>query len=334
MGIKRYVFFAIILIALCGLYVFTFQDGSYSIEFFGVPVLLKIAVWVILPMVLLAVFSVLHLTYYYIKISFQRRALAKDYELFLESAKAALLGKDFTPKFKTPWFQTPNDMLKAIRSAKDGAKLLQDEELRKICEDISSIENKEHINIKSYKLDNENPLAIQNKLNELNQEPKTAQEILRNCTSLDSDLCKSAYDSLIKSGSYTEIRKYNFPLSPREVSAILKRNIDKEDDLYISETDIDNLINEVKMNEDEYVQIANLLKKETNPETLVAMFEKIFHKDNTAGKAYIYILFELQMIDKAREVLQNSEEEEYKEFKTYLFLRDNGQNTDLKLLVN
>lgn len=334
MGIKRYVFFAIILIAICGLYVFTFQDGSYSLEFFGIPVALKIAVWVVLPMVILALFTILHLTFYYLKISMQRRALAKDYEMFLECAKSALLGKDFTPKFKTQWFQTPSDMLKAMRNAKDGVNLLQDENLKKVCEDIASIEDGEFINAKVYRLDDSNPLAIKNRLNELSVDPKKAQDILRNCSSLDSDLCKSAFDSLIKTASFTEIKKYNFPLSPKEVSAILKRNIDKDDDLYISETDIDSLINEVKMSEDEYIQIANLLKKEINPETLVAMFEKIFHKDTTAGKAYLYTLFELQMIDKAREVLQNSDEDDYKEFKTYLFLRDNGQNTDLKLLVN
>lgn len=334
MGIKRYVFFAIIIIALCGVYVYTFQDGSYSLEFFGIPIALKIAVWIVLPMVLLAIFTILHLTYYYIKISMQRRALAKDYEMFLEYAKSALLGKDFTPQFKTQWFQTPTEMLKAMREAKDGANLLRDEELKKICQDIVSIDDGEFVNIKPYKLDSENPLAIKNRLNELNSEPKKAQEILRNCSSLDSNLCKSAFDSLIKTASYTEIRKYDFPLSPKEVSIILKRNIDKDDDLYISETDIDSLINEVKMGEDEYVKIANLLKREINPETLVAMFEKIFHKDITAGKAYLYILFELQMIDKAREVLQNADEDEYKEFKTYLFLRDNGQNIDLKLLVN
>ncbi len=333
MGIKKYMFFSMALIVLCGVYVFTFQDASYSIEFFGVPVALKIAVWVVLPMILLAIFSVFHLIFYSFKINMQNRALAKDYEMFLKSAKQALLGENFEPKYKTKWFLDANDMLLALRDAKRGLEVVKNEELKQVCKDVSDIENSEHVNMKFYKLDEKNPLAIKNRLNELEKNPKIASEILRSCESLDSDLAKRAFEILVSTASYTEIKKFNFPLSTKDISVILKRNIDKEDALYINEADIDSLINEVSMSEDEYLQIAKILKKEINPDTLVAMFENIFHKDTNAGKAYFYILFELQMIDKARELLDSTDENEYQEFKTYLFLRDSGQNTDIKLLI-
>ncbi len=334
MGIKKYILFSIVLIALCGLYVFTFQDGSYSIEFFGVPIILKIAIWVVLPMALLAILSVFHLAFYYAKIAMQNRAIARDYELFVKASKQALLGKEFEPKYKTKWFLVANDMLTALKDAKQGSQKLENEELKKICQDIADINENKCVNIKPYKLDSDNPLVIKNRLNELSENPKAAQEILKNCKSLDDDLCKKAFEVVVNTASYTEIKRYELPLSPEDISVILKRNINKEDDLYINEGDIDNLINEVKMSQDEYLQIAKILKKDINPDTLVTMFEKMFHKDNNAGKAYIYILFELQMLDKAREVLQNTDESEYQEFRTYLFLRDKGQNIDMKLLVN
>ncbi len=333
MGIKKYIFFATILIVLCGLYVFTFQDGSYSVEFFGVPITLKIAIWVILPMVLLTLVSVFHLIYYYAKISIERRALLKDYEMFIKSSKQALLGKEFEPKYKTQWFLVANDMLSALRDPKKGFEKLQNDELKKICEDITNIQDNEFVNLKPYKLEDSNPLAVQNKLNELSKDPKKASEILRDCPDLQSDLCKKAFDVILKNGSFTEIRKYKFKLSAKDVANILKRNIDKEDDLFINEADIDELINDTQMNKDEYLEVAKILKKDINPDTLVTMFERIFNKDNNAGKAYIYILIELQMLEKAQDVLDNSDEDEYEEFKTYLFLREKGQKTDLKLLV-
>ncbi len=333
MGIKKYLLSSIVLIALCGLYVFTFQDGNYSIEFFGVLVSLKIAIWVILPMVILALFSTAHLVFYYFKITMQNRALAKDYETFLKMSKRALLGKEIESNYKTKWFLDAHDMLIALKDAKKGHEVLKNEVLKKVCKDISDIENGECVNLRSYKLEQTNPLVIQNRLNELDKNPKIAGEILKNCDTLDDELCKKAFDVIINTASYTEIKRYTFPLTPKDVAVILKRNINKEDDLYINEADIDALINDVDMDQNDYMQIAKILKQEINPSTLVAMFEKIYHKENIAGKAYLYILFELQMIDKAREILQASDENEYEDFKAYLFLRDNEQNPDIKLLI-
>jgi hypothetical protein len=39
------------------------------------------------------------------------------------------------------------------------------------------------------------------------------------------------------------------------------------------------------------------------------------------------------MIDRAREILENSDEEDFKEFKLLLFLRDHGKKCDTSFFV-
>lgn len=334
MGVKKYIFFSFVLIALCGLYVFTFQDGSYLIEFFGVPITLKIAVWVVLPMALLAIFSVAHLLYYNMKVYMANRSLIKDYENYKQSCKLALLGEESNVTYKTDWFKLSNQMLSLTKSKKEGLKSLEDVELKKICEDLSNVENGEYVDLKHYKLKSDNPILIQNRLNQLSKEPKIASDILRECDGkLESELCKKAFQSLIDHGSFTEIKKYNFPLTAQNVITLIKRKLDKEDNLFIEDSQLDILIRETPMDKYEYLEVARMLKRELNPDTLVAMYENLYYNEQKAGKAYLYILFELQMLEKAREVLQNSDENEFKGYKTFLFLRDNGKNMDIKHFI-
>ncbi len=333
MGVKKYIFFSLVLIALCGLYVFTFQDGSYLIEFFGVPVTLKIAVWVVLPMLLLAVFSVLHIIYHNMKFYMSNRALIRDYETYKQACKSALLNEETNAVYKTEWFKLSNQMLSLLKSKEAAVEVLEDENLKKICEDLSNVQKGEYVDLKAYKLNNENPIFIENRTNQLKQDPKVAFDILRNCEKLETPLCQLAYNTLIKHGSYSEIKRVEFDLRGQDVITLIKRKLDKEDNLFIEDANLGELIENGDMTADEYVEVAKLLKRDINPDTLVAMFEKIYANEPKAGKAYFYTLFELQMIDRAREVLQNTDENEFEEFKILLFLRENGKNSDIKYFI-
>ncbi len=334
MGIKRYVFSAIVLIVLVGIYaVYEFQDVTHSLVFFGVTVTLPIVVWVLLPMVLLAVTTVLHLFAYGMKNYMLNRLISRDYNVFLASAKAALLNEKYDAKYKTKWFKLPNDMLLALKNPRYGSENLENEKLKQICEDIAKVEEEEYVNLKPYKLTSNNPLVVKNSYNQLLNDKDCAMSVIKNCSDLSDDLCKKAFEILVKNASYSEIKRQNIPLSFSHVMTILNRSIEDKDKLFIDDMEIDNLINSTEMNEDEYQEVANLVRDKLNPDMVFTIFEKAYEKNPLAGKAYIYVLLELQMIDKAREVLAKSEEGEYELLKAYLFLRDNGNNIDVKHFV-
>lgn len=335
MGIKRYIFLSIVVIILLGLYVFTFQTEDYMIEFFGIPVTLPIAVWVVIPMGVIVLFSVLHMMYYGVKAFFINRALVKDQDRFMECAKSLLLKQDCDISYKTEWFKLPTQMLTAVIDAKKGFDILENEQLKKVCEDVNAIENEgEYVDIKSYRLPKDNQITIKNQYNRLKKEPKTAYDIVKSCSDLQTPLCIDAFDVLVSNASYTEIKKSNLPLNATQILTIMKRKNDENDDLFLDDNQVQELVNSIQMSEDEYLNIAKELKESLNPDILVNIFEKIYRENPVAGKAYLYVLFELQMMDEARTMLKQSDESEYEYFRIYLFLRDNNKNVDIDMFLH
>ena len=334
MGIKRYILLSIVFILAVGLYVYSFEGASYTLDFFGIPVSLPVAVWIVVPVVLLMVASIIHMMFYGMKAYIAQRALKKDYDTFVQIARAALLGEEHKATFKTEWFKLPGQVLGAMSFKADASTAdIDSEALTEVCDVLAKINAGEHVDLKKYKLRNDSPLVIANKLNLLNTNPKAASDVLKSCSLLESDLCKKAFDTLLNTASYTEIKRYNFELSASMVIAILGRYVNEEDDLFMNEEELVSLISKVKMSREEYVCAAKTLQGKLNPDIMMALFEKLYNADNDAGDAYLFVLFELQMIDKAREVLDNSDTDEFEKFKILLFLRDSGKNSDIELFL-
>ena len=334
MGIKRYILLALVFILAVGLYVYSFEGASFTLDLFGIPIALPIAVWIVVPVTLLMLASIVHMMYYSMKGFMTQRALKKDYETFVQIAKAALLGEEHKASFKTEWFKLPGQVLGAMSFRPDASTAdIESEALREVCTVLSKINAGEYVDLKKYKLRNDSPLLITNRFNQLKNNPKAAPEVLKSCSLLESELCKKAFDTLLNNASYTEIKRYNFELNASMVLAILERYVSEEDDLFMNEEELATLIGSVKMTRDEYISASKILKTKLNPDTLIALFEKLYNASNDAADAYLYVLFELQMIDKAREVLENSDADEFEKFKILLFLRDNGKNSDIELFL-
>jgi len=81
------------------------------------------------------------------------------------------------------------------------------------------------------------------------------------------------------------------------------------------------------------VKAAQILKKKLSPDGVIALFEKLYNVRAEASDAFLYLLFELQMIDRAREILENSEADDFKEFKLLLFLRDHGKHCETSFFI-
>lgn len=96
MYIKRYTIAAFILIVLVGWYVYAFvTQASVSIELFGITLpSLSIAVWVVVPLLVLYIASVAHMSIYSLLGSLKLRKFEKDYDKIVDAIVDAYLGKD------------------------------------------------------------------------------------------------------------------------------------------------------------------------------------------------------------------------------------------------
>ena len=164
----------------------------------------------------------------------------------------------------------------------------------------------------------------------LNQDKKYASTILKNC--VDDDLCHKAAKVLAEYANIDEIEKLNIKVDKDIFNTLISRV--GENDFKISNSKLIELIKELNLDKDELVNLMKDLKDKLTPDERVKLADDLLNSfPDNAGEAYLYTMFDLQLIDKAREYLENSSKKEYTKFKHLLFLKDSGKNFDINLFV-
>ena len=331
MGIKRYVLLSVVYMLAVGLYVYSFSGDDYTLKIYTLSLTLPVAVWIVMPVFILFIASVSHLAYYGFKDFFYKRALKKDLDTFVKVSKKIILGEESGLKFKTEFFKLPSFVMKTLKYAKKAdLENLDNEELKECYTLVDNIKDGKYEDLKKYKLSPTNELYVINEKNRLKVEPKYAYTILKGCENLDSDLCQKAYNELLNIGTFSEIKKYKFPIDKNIFRRMMERYLDDEDSFDMDINSIKEILETFNATSEDYLELAQEIKVKLNPDELIDLFKKLYNeKGHIAANAYLYTLFDLEMIDKVREILENSEEEDFLKFKTLLFLRDHGKNIDI-----
>ena len=330
MGIKRYILVSLIYMLAIGLYVYSFNGEGYTHELFGLSFHLPVAFWVVVPLLLLVIGSVVHLVVYNFKDFLYKRAWKRDFELFQEAAKNKILGENTQPSYKTDGFKFAGKVLQSMQFNPETAVTFLEEDVAKAAALAISIENGNYEELKKYKLSKNNPIVIKNMINRLKVEPKFALEVLKNCKDLDSTLCQQAYTTLLDFASFNEIKRYDFPQDKKTFRRLMERYLDADDSFDMDIKSIEDMLEQFNADRADYLELAREIKIKLTPDALIALFEKLYNsKGMVAADAYLYVLYDVQMIDKIREILVNSDPDEFVKFKTILFLRDNGKSIDI-----
>ena len=338
MYIKRYTIAAFILIALVGWYVFAYiTQDSMSIDFFGIMLpSLSTALWVIIPLIVLYIASVAHMSFYALLGSFKLRKYEKDYNRLIEAITEAYLGKeDRNHIFKTPRY-------KLIGSLIDNTilfptqKLLADtdnEKLNSVIKLIQDIKNGEVVELKKYSLSPTNNLVIQNEKNKYKSGNLKAEEILNHPDKYDISLCKEAFYDIAKKASIKTIEKYSSFLTKESLLEILHRVNNGVNSLEISNDTLISLMDKLELNSKDYIDISSALALEMIPDQRIKLFETLSDKKEEAMDAYLFTLFDLEMLSPADEILENTQPDEYLNFKAYRALKECNKNYNIKLFV-
>jgi hypothetical protein len=334
MGLKKYIGFGLFFIILMGVFVYSFEGGKYTLNVVDVPITLPIAVWVILPVILLFLATVLHLMFYGTKNMMTLRRVKKDGEKFTEAAKQALLGKEIEAEYKSEIFKLPGAILPLLNSDPYKAKKyrIYNDDVQDILETKERLENGEVVDLSKYNLKDANPNVVKNALNQLEQDKTYATTILKKCD--DKSLCKKAFLRFATYAPLSEMQKYEIEPSREVFDIMIDRIGAKEDALELSDEEIISYIKELEYDSDDFTALLKKLRLKMTPDRLVHLAEKLSHEfPEDAGEGYLYVLFELQMIDDAREFLVNAPEEAYQKFRYLLFLKEQGRNFDTELFV-
>lgn len=180
MGFKKYIVFSIIFIVAIYGYAFSLELGDYKITVLDISVNLPVAVWLIVPLVLLFLATIGHILFYGLINIFKTRAIRKDHETMIDLLKANLLGKNSNKKFKTQGFKSLSKILTQFNfTVKDETFSSTDEELNKIVAYVQDIRNGKFISDKSFKLSETSELANLNLLNKINEQVDFAVEVVK-----------------------------------------------------------------------------------------------------------------------------------------------------------
>ena len=334
MGVKKYIGFGLFFIILLGVFVYSFEGGKYTLTLVGVPISLPIAIWIVLPVVLLFLATVLHLIFYGTKNMIALRRVKKDGEKFTAAAKQALLGKEIATDYKSDIFKLPGAILPLLNSDPYKAKKyrIYNDDVQDILETKERLENGEVVDLSKYNLKDANPNVVKNALNRLAEDETYASTILKKCD--DKELCQQAYVKFAQYASLSDLQRYEIEPSRKVFDIMINRIGAKENPLELSDKEIITLVRELNFDSAEIVALLKTLRSKMTPDRLVHLAEKLSHEfPEKAGEGYLYVVFELQMIDDAREFLVNAPEESYQKFRYLLFLKEQGRNFDTELFV-
>ncbi|MBE2984396.1 LapA family protein [Campylobacter sp. RM9344] len=324
MKTRRFFIYSVIYVCLVGAFIYTLDNSEHTFNLLDYSLTLPLAIWFMLPVALFSLLAVLHILYHSFSMYRYKRNIKKDGALYKEMTKEILLGLESNKEFKTDIYKIPAQILRILspwNQNKDTS--IEDAEINSVIQNVKSVQNGDVVDIKKFKLPKENPLNLKNEVNKVEKLSNYYAEILKNSSNADESLLKAVREKMIKTTSYQEIKRANFSLSADEIMLIVSRFVN--DEIALEKDEIVELLNNVKITKEQYVKSAILLKDKLKPDAFIAVFEQLKTDHADAEEAYIYALYELQMIDKVRDAIEGSDNDEFKEIKTLLFLRDNGK---------
>jgi len=339
MYIKRYTIAAFILMALTGGFVYTYvtQDTT-TIDFFGIPLpALSIAIWVVVPLFILYIASLLHMSFYSFLGSMNLRKYEKDYDKIIDAIVEAYLGKQSrSHTFKTERYKLLGTLLEntALFPMNNLTDVTGNEKIDGVLKLIESVKNGEVVDLKPYNLRNENELVIQNQRNEYKKGDISAETILSNPSKYAESLRKEAYIDYVKTASLANIEKYKALMSKEALSTILSRVNADEHTLEIDNTTLVSMINLLELSAQDYIELSRAISQsDMIPEQRIKLFEMLSDENEDAVEAYLYTLFDLEMLAPVDEILDNSQPDEYQNFKAYRALKECNKNFSIELFV-
>lgn len=331
MGLKKYIGFSLLLIIAVGLYVYSVESGDYKVTILDYSLVLPTVAWVLVPIVLLFIFTVLHLMFYGSVNYCKNRGFSKDEATIIETLKNVLLQKNDKRKFKTAGYKNVAGILNQFNiDVKDSAFTSTNESLNQVVSQIKDIKAGKFVNEKSLKLDFNSPLAKQNLINKMNEQVDYSLDILKKANQYSDDVVRVAFFNVLENKTMTTIKKvYNNVILDREMALrLFIKDIDNSE-FGLSKEEILKITKSLNYTKEEYVTLAKLYKDALTPDKLLELFETISEDNEAATTAYLYVLCELEMIDKLRDLLSGYNEDEMLLFRAILDLKEAGKHYSL-----
>ncbi|MEA3522190.1 MAG: hypothetical protein U9R50_04380 [Campylobacterota bacterium] len=337
MSIKRYTIAAFIFMIFVGWFVeVNISQDIRSINFFGVQLPpMPIGLWVVLPLFVLYLASLLHMGSCSISKMMELRRYRKDYDELIDALHGALLGKkNRRTSYKTERYSILGNIIdKSTIVPTSKLKESDNADLQGVLDFIKDVENGEAVDLRKFHLENDNPLAVKYHTHRYENGDVIAEDILSKPERFSVDLANKAYKDFVLSAPISTIVKYQKYMSKDALVSILGRIDADENPLKIDNDTLLELIQKIEVSEDEYICGSIILAQRMMPEERIDLFERLSETNDDATAAFIYTLYDLEVVERANDLLDTSREDEYPQFRAYRALKEANKQFSINLFT-
>ncbi len=337
MRIVLYFFSSLLLTGLMGAYVHSLHLGYYSKTAFGLAINLPISLWLILPALILLFFTLIHFIFYNTKNYFNIKKWQKDAQTLEDSLYWSLLREPKEHKFFKKEIKTSASLLKKATIDVSGSLEGASEKVIDALTMIKDINRGEYVDLKerglAKKISKQNPIFIQNSINRLDVDTKFAEEVLLDSESYNKEIVKKALIIFSSHETFYKAKKFVSLYNVNSFLILVERGIAGEN-IGMNQEILNFFIDNLKFGCPEYMKLARITVKKFAPDQNLAMFKAVQKSDESASNAYLYLLFEYEMLDAIEDYLYEHPENEFVRYRALYTLKRNDSKYNMESLVN
>jgi len=329
MRIGLYTFASLALIGLIAAFAYTVNPGNFVYELAGINLNFPIALWVAIPMLILLLMTIFHMMYHGTKSYFARRKWIRDANEIQDALYWSLLKEPKEHHFSIPEIKSGAALLSV--SSLDTLNSVEglSDKLGKTMNWVKKIQEGEYVDLKEKKvakfLSASNPLVIQNTLNRLEDNTEFAESVLMSKDEHAPEVASRALEVLVGKESLFKMRRFAKMLNGTHLIQILER-ADAGEDVGLTADNVDFLSQNIVLKCAEYMRLARSTIKKLTPDENLTLFKKLAQESEAAQNAYLYLLFQYEMLDEVKAYLEESEEDDFKPFRALYILKKGKYN--------
>jgi len=328
MKIKRFVLFSILYLVIVGVYIFINIEADYTLRIADLPFTYPVALWVMLPAVLMFLFALLHLSFYGTLGYFKQRRMNKDLDATTKIIKNALLGKPLVGVMHDKRLKEMERLFKGVHFNAETTYRSEDEEINSIIDAFKKIEAGDVVDTKQLKLDPNSAMAIKNEMNRLKQDPESAESILKDA--INETLRSDAFSLYLTFADKKKIEKIGRTYTKENTYTLLGRYRAQMHGLDFSYDEIKKLAMDASFDAHDYIRLAKKWLNVMEPDAILELFYHLQNEIPQAASGYIYVNLEFEKLEEVTEYLEQFSDDEMKDFRYYLVLKHAGVKVDLK----
>ena len=337
MRLGLYIFAALTLIGIVGAITYTVNPNNYLLEVMGINFNFPVSVWIVLPMVLLLVFTVIHMIFYSLKSYFKLKKWHRDAETLDDALYWSMVKEPKEQKYAIPAIGSSAALLgQANIEVLDGVEGLSPR-LAKVLNLLNKIKNGEYVDLKENKMGkvfNEgNPILVQNRLNRLESDDRFVEDVMKSAASFSDPVRQKALEIFARKETFFKARKYAKVFDVKNFFVMLER-MNSDDDMELSTEILDDFIAALKLTCNDFTKIAYITNKHFSPDINLALFKKYQASNPKAQHAYLYLLFEYELMDAIAAYLEEHDDRDFIRGRALYELKKANKNYKIEELID